>query len=138
MPQVCSIKKAKMSTPTEEETVQPKSDAPDEITEEVMSPEYKEIARDMFEKITEYLNGELAGAKATGCLGHDKCVCSYIICACFLRTATSEEYQLLHRLNQMTIAKYSDMTSLASRLNEVSERLNDKCKLVECTVCAVT
>ena len=72
MPQVCSIKKAKMSTPTEleEETVQPKSDAPDEITEEVMSPEYKEIARDMFEKITEYLNGELAGAKATGCFGH--------------------------------------------------------------------
>ena len=28
----------------------------------------------------------------------------------------------------MTIAKYSDMTSLATRLNEVSESLNDKCK----------
>ncbi len=28
----------------------------------------------------------------------------------------------------MTIAKYSDMTSLATRLNEVSDSLNDKCK----------
>lgn len=57
---------------------------------------------DMFEKIADYLNGELA--------------------------ATSEEYQLLQRLNQMTLNKYQDMTALASRLNEVSQRLNDKCK----------
>ena len=41
---------------------------------------------------------------------------------------TSEEYQLLLRLNQMTIAKYSDMTSLAGRLNQVSEKLSEKCK----------
>ena len=38
---------------------------------------------------------------------------------------------MLLRLNQMTIAKYSDMTALAGRLNEVSQRLNDKCKLVK-------
>lgn len=42
--------------------------------------------------------------------------------------ATSEEYELLRRLNQMTLNKYQDMTALASRLNEVSQRLNDKCK----------
>ena len=32
------------------------------------------------------------------------------------------------RLNQMTIAKYSDMTSLAGRLNLVSKKLNEKCE----------
>jgi len=42
---------------------------------------------------------------------------------------TVEEYQLLLKLNQMTIAKYSDMTALATRLNDVSQRLNDKCEL---------
>ena len=42
--------------------------------------------------------------------------------------ATSEEYQLLQRLNQMTLNKYQDMTALASRLNDVSQRLNDKCE----------
>lgn len=41
---------------------------------------------------------------------------------------TSEEYQLLLKLNQVTIAKYSDMTSLAARLNQVSQKLNEKCK----------
>jgi hypothetical protein len=45
-------------------------------------------------------------------------------------SVTSEEYKLLHRLNQVTIAKYQDMTALAGRLNEVSQRLNDKCKLI--------
>ncbi|XP_064399155.1 biogenesis of lysosome-related organelles complex 1 subunit 2-like [Halichondria panicea] len=85
-----------MSTTTEEES----ASAVEASQEIPPSPEYRELARDMFEKITEYLNGELS--------------------------ATSEEYQLLHRLNQMTIAKYSDMTSLATRLNEVSESLNDK------------
>ena len=43
---------------------------------------------------------------------------------------TSEEYKLLHRLNQVTIAKYQDMTALAGRLNEVSKGLNDKCKMI--------
>ena len=37
---------------------------------------------------------------------------------------------MLHRLNQVTIAKYQDMTALAGRLNEVSQRLNEKCKLI--------
>ena len=46
----------------------------------------------------------------------------------YLIAVTSEEYKLLHRLNQVTIAKYQDMTALAGRLNEVSQRLNDKCK----------
>ncbi len=32
-----------------------------EPSSEAMPPEYRELARDMFEKITEYLNGELAG-----------------------------------------------------------------------------
>ena len=69
-----------MSTPTltEEETVQPKSDAPDELSEEAMSPEHKELARDMFEKITEYLNGELAGAKLWAALS----MTSGIYCVC--------------------------------------------------------
>ena len=48
------------------------------------------------------------------------------VCACAV--VTSEEYELLLRLNQMTMAKYSDMTALATRLNTVSDRLNEKCK----------
>ena len=52
------------------------------------------------------------------------CVC---VCVC-AHVVTSEEYELLLRLNQMTMAKYSDMTALASRLNTVSDKLNEKCK----------
>ena len=44
-------------------------------------------------------------------------------------SVASEEYKLLHRLNQVTIAKYQDMTALTGRLNEISQRLNEKCKL---------
>jgi hypothetical protein len=51
------------------------------------------------------------------------------VCSLISLSVTSEEYKLLHRLNQVTIAKYQDMTALAGRLNEVSQRLNDKCKL---------
>ena len=47
---------------------------------------------------------------------------------------TSEEYSLLHRLNQVSIAKYQDMTALTTTLNHQSQRLNDKindkCKLL--------
>ena len=45
-------------------------------------------------------------------------------------SVTSEEYSLLHRLNQVSIAKYQDMTALATTLNHQSQRLNDKCKLL--------
>ena len=76
---------------------------------------------EMFEKVAEYLNGELAGV----CV----CVC---VCVCVagelsFSAATSEEYALLQSLNQITLNKYQDMTALAVRLNEVSQRLNDKC-----------
>ena len=57
-------------------------------------------------------------------------MCSTISLSSFSQLATSEEYKLLHRLNQVTIAKYQDMTALAGRLNEVSQRLNEKCKFI--------
>ena len=34
------------------------------LEEEGMEASHKELARDMFEKITDYLNGELAGRRA--------------------------------------------------------------------------
>ena len=41
---------------------------------------------------------------------------------------TCEEYDLLLRLNQITIAKYNDMAKLSGGLTEVAQRLNEKCK----------
>ena len=38
----------------------------EEEEEEGMEASHKELARDMFEKITDYLNGELAGRRAGG------------------------------------------------------------------------
>ena len=76
---------------------------------------------EMFEKVAEYLNGELAGECAAGDGGRGSLSLSP------LPPATSEEYDLLQRLNLITLNKYQDMTALASRLNEVSQRLNDKC-----------
>ena len=53
-------------------------------------------------------------------------ICSFIrLVFCIV---TCEEYDLLLRLNQVTIAKYNDMTTIASGLADVSQRLNDKCK----------
>ena len=46
----------------------------------------------------------------------------------YVAIVTGEEYQLLVRLNQMTMVKYSDMTALSARLNVVSDRLNEKCE----------
>ena len=88
---------------------------------EEMEEKHKELALDMFKKITEYLNGELAG----------KLSMKPVVCFDMFPPppVTSEEYQLLLRLNQMTIAKYSDMTSLAARLNQVSDKLKEKCEL---------
>ncbi|CAI7999599.1 Biogenesis of lysosome-related organelles complex 1 subunit 2 [Geodia barretti] len=82
-----------------EETVEAEGSAGEDVASERNAQCYE-----MFEKVAEYLNGELA--------------------------ATSEEYALLQRLNQITLNKYQDMTALASRLNEVSQRLNDKCQFL--------
>ena len=38
------------------------------LEEEGMEASHKELARDMFEKITDHLNGELAGRRAGGAL----------------------------------------------------------------------
>ena len=70
-----------------------------------MEEETRVLCKDMFERVSEYLSGELA--------------------------STEGEYQLLRRLNQITLAKYADMTALAGRLNQVAGGLNDKC---ECCV----
>ena len=48
----------------------------------------------------------------------------------FHASVTSEEYSLLHRLNQVSIAKYQDMTALATTLNHQSQRLNDRCRIM--------
>ena len=62
--------------------------------------EVHELCRDMFEKTTEYLQGELV--------------------------ATSEEYSLLEKLNKMTTAKYSDMSALSKDLTVMMDELNGK------------
>lgn len=130
---------------------------------ESMEEKHKQLATDMFQKITEYLNGELAGELRWDQFSYSRVPCLFpqdsevpvplasgtlvswveresLICIIqrvfehfkasgfLIIIVTSEEYQLLLRLNQMTIAKYSDMTSLAGRLNQVSEKLNEKCK----------
>ncbi|XP_065911286.1 biogenesis of lysosome-related organelles complex 1 subunit 2-like [Dysidea avara] len=69
------------------------------------SVDLKDLCKEMFDKITQYLNGEL--------------------------TATSEEYKLLQQLNQITLAKYTDMCAIAHRLNEVSSRVNDNYKSLQ-------
>jgi biogenesis of lysosome-related organelles complex 1 subunit 2 len=66
----------------------------------VMTEEQREACRLMFEKVSSYLGGEL--------------------------TASSEDYRLLLQLNQMTIAKYSDMLAMATRLNDSTKQLNEK------------
>ena len=40
---------------------------------------------------------------------------------------------MLQQLNQITLAKYTDMCTIAHRLNEVSARVNDNCELVHYT-----
>ncbi|XP_065185261.1 biogenesis of lysosome-related organelles complex 1 subunit 2-like [Sycon ciliatum] len=65
-----------------------------------VSPQVHEMCRDMFEKTTEYLQGELL--------------------------STGEEYLLLEKLNKMTTAKYSDMSSLSRDLTGMMDELNEK------------
>lgn len=85
----------------------------------------KDLCREMFDKITHYLNGELTGnAYSEWC---DELICFSVLS----HPATSEEYKLLQQLNQITLAKYTDMCSIAHRLNEVSTRVNDNCKLID-------
>lgn len=64
--------------------------------------EASDLCKEMFGRVSDYLSGELA--------------------------ATESEYQLLRQLNQISLAKYADMTELSGRLNEVAQRLNDKCE----------
>ena len=54
------------------------------------------------------------------------------VISCCIIAATSEEYKLLQQLNQITLAKYTDMCTIAHRLNEVSTRVNDNCELSSC------
>lgn len=78
------------------------------------------MCTDMFNKVSEYVNGELAGeTNASRAIIASKCHVP--------RAATSEEYDLLLRLNQITTAKYTDMAKLAGSLTDLAERLNDKC-----------
>lgn len=70
-----------------------------------MGEEASDLCKEMFGRVSDYLSGELA--------------------------ATESEYQLLRRLNQISLAKYADMSELAGRLNEVAQRLNDKCESID-------
>ena len=49
--------------------------------------------------------------------------------------ATAEDYRLMQQLNQMTIAKYSDMIAMATRLNDSTKQLNEKCKRTQIILC---
>ena len=89
----------------------------------------KDLCREMFDKITQYLNGELTGNEYSDKYRSNK-MCTI--------TATSEEYKLLQQLNQITLAKYTDMCTIAHRLNEVSARVNDNCKLVQDDTCYIS
>ena len=86
--------------------------------------ETKEICADMFNKVSEYINGELSGDH----LASHLLVITDNTHTYSTITATSEEYDLLLRLNQITIAKYADMAKLAGGLTDVADRLNDKCE----------
>lgn len=70
---------------------------------EVMS--LKDCCREAFAKITEYLNGELAGS--------------------------IQDYVLLEKLNKLTISKYSEMSDTAKTLITVMEELDKKYKNLE-------
>ncbi|XP_062516588.1 biogenesis of lysosome-related organelles complex 1 subunit 2-like [Corticium candelabrum] len=65
----------------------------------------RHLCEKMFEKTTDYLQGEL--------------------------TSTSDEYRLLERLNKLTIAKYADMSTLAATLTTAMSDMNEKYKNLE-------
>ncbi|XP_065836949.1 biogenesis of lysosome-related organelles complex 1 subunit 2-like [Oscarella lobularis] len=64
-----------------------------------------DLCEDMFEKAAAYLRGELS--------------------------STADEYQLLERLNRLTIAKYADMANLAENLSATMTDVNHKYQNLE-------
>ena len=92
--------KAKETRTDEEDTEDNGSGKREESEKWALSEEQRAACKTMFEKLTLYLNGEL--------------------------TTTAEDYRLLQQLNQMTIAKYSDMIAMATRLNDSTKQLNEK------------
>ncbi|KAL9962876.1 hypothetical protein ACROYT_G032026 [Oculina patagonica] len=78
-------------------------DKPQASGAEVLS--LKDCCREAFGKITEYLNGELAGS--------------------------IQDYVLLEKLNKLTVTKYSEMSNTAKTLITVMEELDKKYKSLE-------
>lgn len=65
----------------------------------------KDCCKEAFDKLTEYLNGELAGS--------------------------IQDYVLLEKLNKLTVTKYSEMSDTAKTLITVMEELDKKYKSLE-------
>ncbi|XP_014667779.1 PREDICTED: biogenesis of lysosome-related organelles complex 1 subunit 2-like [Priapulus caudatus] len=64
------------------------------------SPEVRRLCTELFEKLSEYLQGELA--------------------------MTSEDYRLLEHMNRITKDKYENMTEVAKQVGTSLHQLNDK------------
>lgn len=51
---------------------------------------------------------------------------SHLVCLDLI-TATSEDYQLLERMNKATISKYVEMKHIASNISKAMTNLHEKC-----------
>ena len=93
---------AKSTEASTEEEVQEPSAVPRHpgVSSVKLPPHVHDLCRDMFQKTSDYVQGELLG--------------------------TAEEYLLLEKLNKMTTAKYSDMSSLSRDLTVMMTELNEK------------
>lgn len=65
----------------------------------------QQLSKVMFEKIADYLQGELAG--------------------------TLEDYKLLEEMNRATTVKYSDMKQIAANVSKALKELNEKYKSLQ-------
>ncbi|XP_048585866.1 biogenesis of lysosome-related organelles complex 1 subunit 2 [Nematostella vectensis] len=74
-------------------------------TAEAEEKDLKETCRVAFDKITQYLNGEL--------------------------TASLEDYTLLEQLNNLTTDKYKEMSTMTKSLITTMEKLDDKYKSLQ-------